>query len=224
MINNKKSKSAITLIALIITIIVLLILATISISLVINNGILDNAKHGVDRYSEEEELEQIKLAVASAMLKGNGFLTTENLKSELQEKFGNDKVEKIESNWYYKEYSIDEKGVVEKDKMCSNGVKSGNLTINPALKKEKDLEPTEFNITCNSDSDNVLRIGGWSDNHWTPIGKYYYTKIYDNLNNIIFNGIPCYRKIDNKIGLYDLVEGIFYTNQGTGNFSKGKDM
>lgn len=130
----------------------------------------------------------------------------------------------IESNWYYKEYSIDEKGVVEKDKMCSNGVKSGNLTINPALKKEKDLEPTEFNITCNSDSDNVLRIGGWSDNHWTPVGKYYYAKIYNNSNEIIFNGIPCYRKDDNKIGLYDLIERNFYTNQGTGNFSKGKDM
>ena len=52
----------VTLVALIITIIILLILATVSISLVINNNILDKAQHGVDKYSEEEELEQIKLA------------------------------------------------------------------------------------------------------------------------------------------------------------------
>ena len=77
---------AITLLALIITVIILLILATVSISLIINSGILDHAQQGVDRYSEEEELEQIKLAVASARLKGNGFLTTENLNSELQER------------------------------------------------------------------------------------------------------------------------------------------
>ena len=107
----------ITLVALIITIIVLLILATVSISLVINNNVLDKAQHGGDKYSEEEELEQIKLAVASAMLKGNGFLDTDNLNSELQDRFGNDK-EVIESSneWSFKldkSYRIYEDGKVE---------------------------------------------------------------------------------------------------------------
>ena len=36
--------------------------------------------------------------------------------------------------------------------------------------------------------------------------------------------IPCYRKSDNVIGLYDLVEGTFYTNSGTGTFTKGSDV
>ena len=116
----KIENKGITLVALIITIIVLLILATVSISLVINNGILDKAQHGVDKYSEEEELEQIKLAVASAMLKGNGFLTTNNLNSELQDKFGKDK-EAIESpkGWKIalnKKYRIYEDGKVEENK------------------------------------------------------------------------------------------------------------
>ena len=52
----------ITLISLVITIIILLILATVSINLVINNGILDKAKSAADKYSEEEIKEQIKLA------------------------------------------------------------------------------------------------------------------------------------------------------------------
>lgn len=35
--------------------------------------------------------------------------------------------------------------------------------------------------------------------------------------------VPCYRKSDNIVGLYDLVNGVFYTNAGTGNFAKGKN-
>ena len=36
--------------------------------------------------------------------------------------------------------------------------------------------------------------------------------------------VTCYRKSDNKPGLYDIVEGKFYTNQGTGDFVKGPDI
>ena len=38
------------------------------------------------------------------------------------------------------------------------------------------------------------------------------------------NFIPCYRKSDNVIGMYDLVEEKFYTNQGNGEFLKGRDI
>ena len=61
---NLKSKSGITLVALIITIIVLLILAMVSIALVMNSGIITKSKTAVDKYSEEEIQEQIKLAYA----------------------------------------------------------------------------------------------------------------------------------------------------------------
>ena len=57
-----KNNSGITLVALIITIIVLLILAIVSINLVMNGGIIDKSKHAVDKYSDEEIQEQIKLA------------------------------------------------------------------------------------------------------------------------------------------------------------------
>lgn len=42
--------------------------------------------------------------------------------------------------------------------------------------------------------------------------------------SIILNMIPCYRKSDNVIGLYDLVGKQFYTNQGTGTFLKGNNV
>ena len=48
-------------------------------------------------------------------------------------------------------------------------------------------------------------------------------KIY---SYIIFNGVeqirnfvPCYRKSDNVIGLYDIINGTFYTKSGSGSFT-----
>ena len=45
------------------------------------------------------------------------------------------------------------------------------------------------------------------------------------VNNILIRDfIPCYCKSDNEIGLYDLVNDVFYTNSGTGTFLKGGDV
>ena len=52
--------------------------------------------------------------------------------------------------------------------------------------------------------------------------KMYKCKLYNN-NNLIRNFVPCYRKSDNEIGLYDLVSNTFFTNSGTGTFNKGTD-
>lgn len=40
----------------------------------------------------------------------------------------------------------------------------------------------------------------------------------------LFNLIACYRKSDGEIGMYDIVNKVFYTNQGTGEFLKGNDI
>lgn len=47
--------------------------------------------------------------------------------------------------------------------------------------------------------------------------KLYGCKIYED-EILVRDLIPCYRKADNEIGMYDMVEGIFYTNSGTGEF------
>lgn len=48
-------------------------------------------------------------------------------------------------------------------------------------------------------------------------------KIYEN-NVLIRDFIPCYRKIDNVVGLYDLMNNQFYTNAGTGVFLMGTEV
>lgn len=51
--------------------------------------------------------------------------------------------------------------------------------------------------------------------------KLYSFKIYEN-NTLVRNMIPCLRNSDNKPGLYDLVNDMFYTNAGTDEFIKGE--
>ena len=112
-----KIENGITLVALVITVIVLLILATVSINLVVNNGILDKAKYAVNKYREQEELEQIKLAVLSAQMKNNGKLTSQNLNTKLQATFNNDETVTEISDYYFykanKNYRIYKDGKVE---------------------------------------------------------------------------------------------------------------
>ena len=53
--------------------------------------------------------------------------------------------------------------------------------------------------------------------------RIYYLRIYnDNILEAQF--IPCYRKSDSEIGMYDTVSKTFYTNAGTGAFLKGDDV
>ncbi len=53
--------------------------------------------------------------------------------------------------------------------------------------------------------------------------KLYELKIYDN-SILIRDFVPCYRKSDNEIGLYDLANNVFYMNQGTGVFIMGTEV
>lgn len=50
--------------------------------------------------------------------------------------------------------------------------------------------------------------------------KIYRCKIWVD-GKVVRNMIPCYRTSDNVIGMYDVVNGVFYTNKGTGTFTKG---
>ncbi len=55
-------------------------------------------------------------------------------------------------------------------------------------------------------------------------GNIYSCKIYDQNETLVRDLIPCYRKIDNKTGMYDLVEGNFYTSATSTNFSAGPNV
>ena len=111
----------------------------------------------------------------------------------------------------------------------------------------------EFSITISNSSFSIVRQGdyGWSwstsisqqfsgdinlymfsCNDWNNgnpssnnflKGQVYYCKIEKN-GTLVRDFIPCYRKSDNKPGLYDLVTDTFFTNAGSGEFTVGNPV
>ena len=62
-------------------------------------------------------------------------------------------------------------------------------------------------------------------------GRLYYIRFYDSTGTQVRNFVPCYRKADNVVGLYDLCGSIcpqtntpFYINLESGHFGKGDDV
>lgn len=60
--------------------------------------------------------------------------------------------------------------------------------------------------------------GAWNS------GKVYDYKIYDSSDVLVRDFIPCYRIADSVIWMYDVVNGVFYTNQWSWTFTKWPDV
>lgn len=54
------------------------------------------------------------------------------------------------------------------------------------------------------------------------VERVYHTYL-EEIGEMKVNLYPVYRKADNKPGMYDIVNNVFYTNQGTGEFTVGQD-
>lgn len=111
----------------------------------------------------------------------------------------------------------------------STQVPASNIVYNLVLDKnlfyinnvlEKTFTPETFDNTVNAFI--FARNADYGiDGHINA--KLYSCKIYDN-DTLVRDFIPCYRKSDNVVGLYDLVNNVFYTNAGTGVFSYGGEV
>jgi len=76
------------------------------------------------------------------------------------------------------------------------------------------------NITFGSETANLKLFYGYNSN---TAGKicYYIHKKADGRKLALY---ACYRKSDGVIGMYDVENDVFYTNDGTGDFTKGQDI
>ena len=124
--------------------------------------------------------------------------------------YGGDQTKITSINYYY----INEKTYYELDAKNSTyviGTKNGKV-----------------NTTKTTDSKHPIRLFGYMNTSEVikPFNYYpmrlYTCKFYDD-DKLMRNFVPCYSKINGAIGLYDLVEGKFYGNLGTGVFAKGVD-
>lgn len=91
-------------------------------------------------------------------------------------------------------------------KLIINNTKTGNDGTNGVVSSRT------IKLFCRDNNGNLAYTNA----------RIYMCKITEG-ENIVRNFIPCYRKADNVAGLYDVVNGVFYTNQGTGTFAKGSD-
>ena len=91
-----KQQNAITLVALIITIVILLILAMVSISLVMNTGIIEKSEYSKDKYKEEEIAEQLKLVYSEwQMSQFIDPMSIQDIEDKLEEIFGQGNVSDV---------------------------------------------------------------------------------------------------------------------------------
>ena len=95
-------------------------------------------------------------------------------------------------------------------------IRKGEIKVNNELK----ATITSLGNAYNNQGNFVIFRG---NDNWSKLQVYKF-KMFDNNETLIRNFIPCYRKNDNEIGLYDLVNNVFYNNQGTGTFLKGNDV
>lgn len=65
-------------------------------------------------------------------------------------------------------------------------------------------------------------IWGWDSSSFNTSIRGYAITIYTDNDEVMFNGVPCYRKSDNANGLYDTVSKKFHP--GAGAWTKGADV
>lgn len=73
----------------------------------------------------------------------------------------------------------------------------------------------------------IFRLGT-TDNAWHASTGLVSCTLYEYTitvgGEIVSHCVPCYRKADDVVGLYDIVNDTFYTNAGTGTFAKGPNV
>lgn len=78
--------------------------------------------------------------------------------------------------------------------------------------------------TANNDNIALFNRSVTNPNTSRDIGLEVYSFYIKKSGTLIRNLIPCRRKSDNAVGMYDLVNDTFYTNIGTGDFIAGPEV
>ena len=80
------------------------------------------------------------------------------------------------------------------------------------------LYDVNINRTYNATARSIYLFKDNSDYPFPAVKRIYNFKVIEN-DECVIDLYPCYRNMDNEIGFYDIVNNVFYTNQGTGEFS-----
>ncbi len=104
---------------------------------------------------------------------------------------------------------------------ANNGVRFENVTTGDISTSKPSADVVQYTCTEN------MYLFGWNykgapRTFGTRTVKSF--RYWDKDDNLLRDMIPCYRRSDNVIGMFDLVSQAFFTNAGTGVFTVGEDL
>lgn len=95
-------------------------------------------------------------------------------------------------------------------------------TCSPEIERATLVDKANLTFTRIATGEGTIALMGWKGRTYVPKGSLYSATIYDANDAKIADLVPCYRKVDTAIGLYDTVNQRFC--QQTGGIGKGPDV
>lgn len=106
-------------------------------------------------------------------------------------------------------------------------ISGSKWSCNPSYTKDVLFGRTTLTSTKTGSPSGNVGIG-YSAATYCPSLRYYTLKIYGANDTLLFDGIPCYRKSDTKIGMYDMISNAFVATtkdpSASQNWTKGADI
>jgi len=88
-------------------------------------------------------------------------------------------------------------------------------------KTERVGEIVEVSFTKSVSGSGFVTLFSWWNSAWIAFIRCYSAKIWHG-DTLVFDGIPCYRKSDGQVGLFNSITQVFCP--GTSTFTKGADV
>lgn len=189
-----------------------------------------------DEYQEVEYIESTgtqwintnkSLSSYNFLVKADVMFTSLSLEHDFIGNLGDDKTNSFVVGWYhtgkgfcYKSNTVNAEQFPIEQNRRYNITATYNGTIKTITNGTRTIQALD-NTGISSHPIYVFCRGKLAENR-PFIGRIYSLKVVDNGVNIL-NLIPCYRKSDNVAGMYNLADGVFYTNSGTGQFIVGSE-
>jgi hypothetical protein len=104
----------------------------------------------------------------------------------------------------------------------AHGVAGSGWTCSPEIEQATLVDKANLTFTRIATGEGTIALMGWKGRTYVPKGSLYSATIYDANDAKIADLVPCYRKVDTAIGLYDTVNQRFC--QQTGGIGKGPDV
>lgn len=102
-------------------------------------------------------------------------------------------------------------------------ISGSKWTCSPSFSKETLFDRTTLTSIKGSVPDSSEVAIGYSTATFCPSLHYYTLKLLGENDVILFDGVPCYRKSDDAIGMYDIITSAFIQTEGD-KWKKGPDV